>query len=201
MGELTFDRLSPFSKVLPPLVVGRDDRARLNTPTQLYSLLGGHRVAHRTRDREAHAPQMQERGADMQAVGDLTHTVVEHRVARDPEDAVLLPVPSKREPDHLAYDRVAQRRAMTTRCGRDLDRRPFRSLELRARPWFQTTSVTPEALRTGDGGDDGAGRRQQRPTGGVEVVLVVIVAEQHRVDRSEVGSGYRRPGQLARPRA
>ena len=32
MGELAFDRLSPFSKVLPPLVVDRDDGARLDKP-------------------------------------------------------------------------------------------------------------------------------------------------------------------------
>src|SRR6476620_6944064 len=120
---------------------------------------------------------MQERDADLQPVGDLADTVVEHRVARDPEGAVLLPVPPKREPDHLADDRVAQRRAMTTRRGGDLDRRASRGLEPRARPWLQAASVAPEALRTRDGGDDGAGRWKQRPAGGVEVIVVVIVAE------------------------
>src|SRR4051794_15043297 len=124
MGELAFDRLSPLSKVLPPLVVDRDDCARLNQPAQLYGLPGGHRVVHGARDREAHAAQVQERGADLQAVGDLAHAVVEHRVARDPEDAVLLPVPLKREPDHIADDRAAQRGSMAAGRGGDLDRRP-----------------------------------------------------------------------------
>jgi hypothetical protein len=96
------------------------------------------------------------------------------------------PVPLKREPDHVAADRAAQRRAVTTRCGGGLDRRPFRRVEPGTRPRLKTASVTPEALRTPDGRDDRARRWQQRPAGGVEVVVVVIVAEQHRVDRSEV---------------
>ena len=73
---------------------------------------------------------------------------------------------------------------MATRCRGDLDRRPTGRLEPRSRPRLKAVSVTPEALRTGDGGDDGARRRQQRATGGVEIVVVVIVAQQHRVDRS-----------------
>jgi hypothetical protein len=47
-------------------------------------------------------------------------------------------------------------------CGGDLDRR--------------NTASVAEALRNGDGGDDVARRWQQRPTGGVEVVAVMIVA-------------------------
>src|SRR2546430_17525959 len=66
---------------------------------------------------------MQERGADAQAVGDLAYTVVEHRVTRDPHHAVLLSLPREREPDHVADDRAAQRRAMATRCGGGVDRR------------------------------------------------------------------------------
>src|SRR2546423_10792508 len=87
-------------------------------------------------------PKVQERGADLQAVGDLTHTVVEHRVARDPEDAMFLPVPLKSESDHLADDRVAQRGAMATRCGSDLDGRPFWRLEPCTRPRRKTASLT-----------------------------------------------------------
>jgi hypothetical protein len=112
---------------------------------------------------------------------------------------VLLPLPPKRKADHVTDERAAQRRAMATRSGGDIDRRPRRRFEPRRGPWLKSASVTPEALRSGDGGDDGAHRWQQRSTGGVEVVVVLSVAEQHRVDRAELGSGYRRPAQLARP--
>src|SRR5207237_453948 len=83
-------------------------------------------------------------GGDPETVRDLAHTVVEHRVARDPEDPVLLPVPAKREPDHVAHDRAAQRGAMATGCGGDLDRRSTRRLEPRSRPGPKAVSVTPE---------------------------------------------------------
>jgi hypothetical protein len=46
--------------------------------------------------------------ADLQALGDLAHAVVEHRVAGDPDDVVVLPVAPKREPDHVTDDRAAQ---------------------------------------------------------------------------------------------
>src|SRR5436853_3228902 len=150
-------------------------RGRTSRHSSTASL--GHRVVDRARDREAHSPEMQERNADPQAVGDLAHTVVEHRVARDPKDALLLAVPPKREPDQLSDDRVAERRAVTTRRGGDLDWRPSRSLEPCGRPWREAASVTPEALRTGNRGDHRARRRQQLPTGGVEVVVMVVVAE------------------------
>src|SRR5918996_3440474 len=144
---------------------------------------------------------MQECGADLQALGDLAHAVIEHRVAGDPEDAVALPVPPKREPDYVTDDRPAQWGAVATRCGGDLDRRPPTGIEPRDRPWLDPASANVEASPTRDGGDHRAGRGQQRPAGGVEIVVVVVVAEQDGVDRSEIGSGCRRPAQLARSRA
>jgi hypothetical protein len=45
--------------------------------------------------------------------------------------------------------------------------------------------------------DDGAGGRQQRPTDFVEVVGVLIVTEQHDVERQQAGGGDRRAGDLA----
>jgi hypothetical protein len=48
----------------------------------------------------------------------------------------------------------------------------------------------------GGGGEDHTGRQEQGAAGGVEVVAVVVVAEQDRVDWAEVGGGDRRAGQL-----
>jgi hypothetical protein len=50
--------------------------------------------------------------------------------------------------------------------------------------------------RQGVGGEDGASRRGAGPAGAVEVVAVVVVTDQHGVDRAEVGGGDRRAGQL-----
>src|SRR4051812_41483991 len=104
---------------------------------------------------------MQERGAYLETVGDLAHAVVEHRVARDPQDAMLLPVPADREADPVADDRVAERGTMATRRSGDVDRRPPRRLEPRIRPRRKAASVAREALRSRGRGDDGARRRQQ----------------------------------------
>ena len=51
-------------------------------------------------------PKVYERRVDLKAVGDLTHAVVEDRVAGDPEHAVLLAVPAERE----AHDVTATER-------------------------------------------------------------------------------------------
>jgi hypothetical protein len=144
---------------------------------------------------------VQERGVDLQAVGDLAHAVVEHRVARDPQDAVLLAVPFEREADHVADDRVAERRPVAARRGGDLDRRPLGRFELRGLPRLESARVAAQSLRARGGGDHRAGRREERASGGIEVVVVVVVAEQDRVDRWEVGRGDRGSGQLARARA
>ena len=65
---------------------------------------------------------MQQRGADLQSVGDLAHAVVEHRVAGDPQHAVLLTVPPQGEADHVADDEMARRRSVAARRGGDVDR-------------------------------------------------------------------------------
>jgi len=45
----------------------------------------------------------------------------------------------------------------------------------------EAAGVTPQALGTRDGGDCGTRRWQQGAAGAVEVVVMVIVAEQHGV--------------------
>ena len=114
--------------------------------------LGGHGVAHRPRDGELHASQVQDGGVDLQAGGDLAHTVVEHGVARDPEDAVLLAVPTEREADDVTDERVAQRRAMAAGRGGDLDRpaarvpRAASPAMARARASCRRGAFAPEAV-------------------------------------------------------
>jgi hypothetical protein len=100
------------------------------------------------------------------------------------------------EADHLPGDRPAQRWAVAAGGGGDLDRWKSRRLQPGGRPWLEAAGVAAEPPGAGDGGEDGAGRGEQGAAGGVEVVAVVVVAEQHRVDQSQVGGGDRRPGQL-----
>ncbi len=144
---------------------------------------------------------MQDGDADPHTVRDFSYSVVEHRVTRDPQRAMLLTGPLQRETDDVTDQRMAQRRAVTTRRRGDVDRWSPRCLESRRTPRFEPTCVTAEALRSRGGGDDDARRRQQGAPGVVEVVGVVIVGEQHRVDRSEVGGLDRRPRDLPRTRA
>jgi hypothetical protein len=140
---------------------------------------------------------MEQGGVDLEAVGDLANAVVQHGIAVDPKGPVSLALPAQGDADHVASDRAAQRRAMAARGGRDLDGRPSRGLQLSGRPWHQAAGVAAERPDTRGGGKDDAGRREQGPAGGVEVVAVVVVTQQHRVKRAQVGGGDRRPGQLS----
>src|SRR5215207_9003463 len=79
---------------------------------QLRGLPGGHAVAHRPSDREPHTPEVEQGGADLEAVGDLVDAVVQHGVAGDPQGPVGLAVPAQGEADHVAGDGAAERRAV-----------------------------------------------------------------------------------------
>ena len=197
-GELGLDLLAALAEVAPALVVDRDRRLRAQQAEQLDRFAGAQRVAQRAGGREADAAEVDERGADVDPVGDLADAVVEDGVAGDPERAVLLPLPAQREPDHVADQRPAQRRAVAAGGGGDLDRRLALGAQLGLRPGREAAGVAAEPPRAGLGRDHGPGPRQQRPAGGVEVVVVVVVAEQHRVDRAQLLGGDRGLGQLGR---
>jgi hypothetical protein len=81
--------------------------------------------------------------------------------------------------------------------GGDLNGRLGRGLQLGGRPWLEAAGVAAEPVGPGGGGEDHTGRREQGAAGSVEVVAVVVVAEQDRVDWAEVGGGDRRAGQLS----
>ena len=171
---------------------GRDE------PAQLDGVARRHRVAQRPAHREANAAEMEQGGVHLEPAGDLPDTVVEHGIAGDPQDAVLLAVPAQREADHVADDEVGVRRPVPTRRRRDLEVCPPRVRQPRRLPVRQPAGRSAEAPGAGARRHHGTGRRQQRAAAVVEVVGVVVVAEQHRVDAPEAGGGQRRAGELAR---
>ena len=93
-GERLLDLGAPLAEVLPALVVHGDDRARPDQTAELDGLLGRERVVHGPCDREADCADVEEHRIHLQPVRDLTDAVVQHRVAGDPEHAVLLTLPS-----------------------------------------------------------------------------------------------------------
>ena len=133
-----------------------------------------------------------------QRPGHRPHALVEHRVARDPDHAALV---DQREADHVADDRLTERRTVPARRGDHLDRRLARRLEPGPLPRAQPAGVAAEALGARRGGDHGPGPRQQRAAGRIEVVLVMVVAEQHGVDRRQLVRRDRRAGDLVRGRS
>jgi hypothetical protein len=96
----------------------------------------------------------------------------------DPEHAVFLAFPAEREADHVAGERVTQRRPVAARRRGDLDRRFARCLEPRRLPGFESASTTAQPCCARDSGDDDADRRKQGATSGIEVVVMVIVSKQ-----------------------
>jgi hypothetical protein len=66
---------------------------------------------------------MEQHRAHVDASRDLAHAGVEHRVARDPERAVLLALPLQREADDVPRNRAAQRWAVAARRAEALSQR------------------------------------------------------------------------------
>ena len=131
-------------------------------------------------------------------LGDLVKAGVEDGVARDPEHAVLLLLPRERKPDHVAHERAAQPRSVPTRRGGHFDHGLPRCLEPDRLPRHEAPSLAAEALRSSRRRYDGGHTREQRPPCRVQVVGVMVVGEQHRVDRPKVGRRDRRLRCLAR---
>ena len=104
---------------------------------------------------------MEQRDIDVEPVGDLADAVVEHGVAGDPERAVALAVPAQGEADHVADDRVAERRAVATGRRGDLDRRPAGASSVVVAQGSSPRALPAEAPGARDRGHHGAGRRQQ----------------------------------------
>src|SRR4051812_6942463 len=169
--EGPLDRLSSLPEVLPALVVDRDGGVRAEEFAQLDGVLGRHRVAQGARHRELDAAEVQERGADVQSVSDLTHAVIEDGVAGDPEHAVFLTVPAQREADHVANDRVAQWRSVSARRGDDLERDSARRGESRGRPRLEAASWSPPPPRAPGGRGGGTPPPPQRAARGGGGVL------------------------------
>ena len=78
----------------------------------------------RAGDRKAHASQMEQRDIDVEPIGNLANSVVEHRVAGDPEHLVRSGGRTHREADHLADERACQWRPVAARRRDHLDVRP-----------------------------------------------------------------------------
>jgi hypothetical protein len=110
---------------------------------------------------------------------------------------VFLSGSSQGEADHVARDQTSQRRAVAARSSDDFKRRSLRCRQLRCRPWLKSARVPSQSFLAGNGGDDNVCRRKQRPPGGVEVVAVVVVGHEYRMDRREIGGCDRRSCQLA----
>ena len=175
----------PSRKVRPTLVVDRDGDMWAQRFAELHCVPCSHRVSDRTRDGELRAAEMQQRGADSKPPRDVPHAGVEHGVARDPKDAMLLTFPFEREPHDVADDWVAQGRPVPTGSRRDLDREPAVRGETCCLPRRKPTCLTPEPLRARHRRHDRGRCGEHRAAGVIEVVGVMVVGEQDDIDGSD----------------
>ena len=169
---------------------------------ELDRFLGVHRVAQPARQvAESYGADVHQHGADVDPFRHLAQPSVQHRVTGDPELAVCLTVPLERESDDRPGDRIAAHRTVTTGgCG-DRDGRLARRLERRGVPRCQADGRAAELLGGLLGRVGGAPLRQQRLGARVEVVTVMVVADEDGVDGAELRSRDRRAHELARHRA
>src|SRR4029077_702084 len=119
LPEGVLDLTAPLAEGLPALVVERDAGAQLALLGAADRLGRIHSVAGGAGDREADAAEVDDRGADVEALGDLGDPREPDRVAGDPDGAVALPLPLEDEADDLADDRPAERRAVAAGRGGD----------------------------------------------------------------------------------
>jgi hypothetical protein len=110
---------------------------------------------------------------------------------------VLLTLPAQHESDDIANDRPRSNRPMPAwRCG-DVNCHPPWRLEARYLPRLEPARIPAESPSAGRCRNDNAGSRQKRAAGVIEVVAVMIVGQQHRVDITDVRSSNRRTRELS----
>lgn len=195
-GQVPFDGVAVLAEMVPALVVDGEGGSRGEETAQLYSLTGRHRIADRSRQREAHAAHVQQGGAHVQATCKVSYAVVEDGVSGDPQHAVPLSRPVQREAGDVSGDRPGQRRAVAGGRRGDVDRRASWGLKVCGRPGRQANGVAAESSCSGRRGEYGVRGRQQGAPGHVEVVAVVVVAEQDGVDGRQVRDGEGGAGRL-----
>ena len=129
---------------------------------------------------------MHDRGVDVNAPRHLENSRVKHCVSGNPERAGLS-LPLQREADHVSGDRSAQWGTVPAggRSHRN-GRLPF-SFEDRRLPVVESDRyrVPGQSLRAGNSCKYLPGIGEHRPARGIEVVLVMLVRKQDRIDPAE----------------
>ena len=167
---------------------------------QLDGLLARSGCSARPGHREPHTAEVQQGGVDAEPVRDLAQAVVHHGVAGDQSTPSSWPSQLNAKPTtspvigRLIGGPWRQGVAVTSIVGRPAARAGWS-------PGREAAGVATEPLRAATRGHDAPADGKQRAAGGVEVVAVVVVAEQDSVDRAELRGGDRRAGELARRRS
>src|ERR1700759_2322964 len=93
LGELALDLLARLAEVLPALEVQRHQGAQLQLAGEAHGFRCVQRVAGRAAEGETHAAQVEDPGADVEALAPLGDPLEVDGVAAPPESAVLLARP------------------------------------------------------------------------------------------------------------
>src|SRR5664279_5280353 len=108
-----------------------------------------------------------------------------------------LALPPEAEADYLSDNRTRTGRSVTARRRSDLERRASVGVEHRGTPRREPPRTGAEPTSTSLSRHDHAHLGQQLPTGPIKVVCMMVVAQQHRVDRYKRRKLDRWPVQLA----
>src|SRR5690242_9949006 len=183
-------------EVRPALEVHRDDGAGTEDLGCLRGGVGRERQvgaveALRHADRAAEEDRELDRA---RALGDRAHDVDRGVVAADVERRRL--VGGEHEADHRPRDRVAALGTVQGGNGGDRDRAGVGALEREGVPRREADGVAAQAPGPIRRGQRAPGARQERAPAGVEVVGVMVVGEQDRVDGADVVRAHGGPGEL-----
>jgi hypothetical protein len=133
---------------------------------------------------------VQQRQPHREPLSDLCDRVVPDGVAGDVDDLLGLVAGAERESDHRPA--IGLRRPVARRCRGDAQRLALRRAQLGVLPGRQPDGARAQPRRSLHRRQHPRGAWEQRPAGVVEVVEVVVVVEQHRIDPTQLAGRYGR---------
>ncbi len=108
-------------------------------------------------------------------------------------DRTELPIQGKDKSDHIAGKRLDAGGPMPRRRCRDPQRDAIRLDQVSGFPWRQAFGILPEPFRSGNCREHAPGLCQKAPARMVKIVGMLVVAQQHGIDRPDLFRTQRWP--------
>ncbi len=178
--------MSARRKVLPAFEVKRDDPRLRHRPGRLNPLLGSHRQVMRSYCRHTRGSHEKERHPNIEAPGNFLHSFVPDRIPGDVNRLAARFRAFQNEPNHRSAIHI--RRPVPGWRRRHLDPFPVRPRQIHRLPCLQSKRVPAEPFRASPGGQYPLIRGKETTARVVEVIEMMIVAQQYGIHAPQLVS-------------